>query len=93
MLSFIVFPGGQAGVGSERLPALEAFVLLTLGFLFFLIAVFAICAWRLWRRHRNPPPHVQLLIELEAEDDVSDTHESAPPTKIWERDADWWRKE
>jgi hypothetical protein len=86
----------QVGTSGERSLAAEAFVLFTLATLFFLLAAFALGAWWMWRRLKQP--HVQLMIELENEEGAPAVPSADPPRepepepKPWEREADWWRK-
>jgi hypothetical protein len=84
------------GMKAEHTEAMDWFVIANLGFLFFMLSFFAVCGWMIWRRTTKPEPHIQLLMELEAESGpLSQTShpgrgpdESAP----WERQADWWKK-
>lgn len=75
--------------------ALDWFVLVTLGFLFFLLGCFAAWAWLIWRRSTRPPPHARLLMELAeaGEDEILHGSSPRPETgaRAWEKPADWWK--
>lgn len=74
--------------------ALDGFVLVTLGFLFFLLGCFATWAWLIWRRSTRPPPHARLLMELAeaGEDEILHGADApAPGAQAWEKPADWWK--
>ena len=97
-LADIIIPGQHFGISSERSAAAEAFVMMTLGILFVLLALFGLAAWVLWRRYKYPEPHRQLLIELEAESAPRTQPKTTPDEepkselKSWEREADWWKQ-
>lgn len=93
LLADMVIPGKNFGITSEKTGAGDAFVLMTLGFLFFLFGVFAFAAWGFWKRETKPEPHVQLLMELEQDEaePVAPKVEPLPETKAWEQPADWWK--
>lgn len=94
LLADMVIPGKNFGITSEKNGAGDAFVLMTLGFLFFLFGAFAFAGWCLWRRETQPEPHVQLLMEMEQADEepLVPGSESVPEPKAWEQPADWWKK-
>ncbi len=71
----------------------------------FMLGFFACWAWLIWRRTTKPPPHVQLIMELDEEDEevrkqeTTSTESTAPssaepePERApWEREQDWWKK-
>jgi hypothetical protein len=93
LLADMFIPGKNFGITSEKTGAGDAFVLMTLGFLFFLFGAFAFAAWGFWKRETKPEPHVQLLMELEhAEDEpTAPQAEPLPQPKAWEQPADWWK--
>ena len=93
LLADMVIPGKSFGITSEKTGAGDAFVLMTLGFLFFLFGVFAFAAWRFWKRETKPEPHVQLLMELEQDEEEPTTSkaEPQPEAQAWEQPADWWK--
>ncbi len=87
------------GLRAEDTLAGDWFVLAHLGFFFFLFACFGWAAWNIWRRTCCPPPHVQLLMELEetaAKASLNgaraSSHEAKPETPPWERPDDWWKR-
>lgn len=93
VLADMGIPGKNFGIRSEATGAGDAFVLMTLGFLFFLFAAFAYAAWYFWKRETCPEPHVLLLMELEG-DEPSDAPTSESPVegiKEWEQSPDWWK--
>lgn len=94
LLADMVIPGKNFGITSEKNGAGDAFVLMTLGFLFFLFGAFAFAGWCLWRRKMQPDPHVRLLMEMEQveEESALPGTEPVPETQAWEQPADWWKK-
>ena len=97
LLADIIIPGHHFGISSERSAAAEAFVMMTVGFLFVVLLFLGIAGWVLWRRYKHPEPHRQLLIELDDEEAEKAATKSIPKKdhkpepKSWEREADWWK--
>ena len=93
LLADMFIPGKNFGITSEKTGAGDAFVLMTLGFLFFLFGAFAFAAWGFWKRETKPEPHVQLLMEMEQGDEESAAPNPEPPSeeKAWEKPPDWWK--
>lgn len=85
------------GNRTEDTVAGDLFVLAHLGFFFLLLGCFGWAAWNIWRRTTKPPPHIQLLMELDDREVPSvvrpgdSTLASAPPSEPWEKPADWWK--
>lgn len=116
MNSILAFPvyvqqsgtGAATGVGAsgEHTVAMDLFVLINLAFLMFMLGFFACWAWLIWRRTTRPPPHIQLIMELDDEDEEARKQESTaestapsssaaepePERAPWEREQDWWKK-
>ena len=93
--------GSGSGSAGPHTVAMDWFVLINLAFLMFMLGFFACWAWLIWRRTTKPPPHVQLIMELEEEEAARQEErlsaESATPTgeperAPWEREQDWWKK-
>ncbi|MES2596015.1 MAG: hypothetical protein V4662_11795 [Verrucomicrobiota bacterium] len=103
ILAFPVYaqqPG--AGAGGEHTVAMDLFVLINLAFLMFMLGFFACWAWLIWRRTTKPPPHIQLIMELDDQEEAERKLESPPESAAppsgeperapWEREQDWWKK-
>jgi hypothetical protein len=89
----------ESGTSGEHVAGMDLFVLINLAFLLFMLGFFACWAWLIWRRTTNPPPHIQLLMELDEEashQDATTTETSQPAGEPepapWEREQDWWKK-
>ncbi|MBK8090816.1 MAG: hypothetical protein IPK32_02145 [Verrucomicrobiaceae bacterium] len=87
----------SGGHATAMQPAAEGFVMFTLATLFFTLGCFVTWMWFIWRRGRNPPPHIRLIMELaddEEREKLTAARSGAPAEEKqpWERDADWWRK-
>jgi hypothetical protein len=97
MFANFVIPGKNFGLHSEETAGGDAFILITLAFLFFVLGIGVISAWILWKRQHHPLPHMQLLMEIEQEAQltapVEPTAQSGSSEQAWEKDPDWWRKE
>lgn len=96
MLANFVIPGKNFGLHSEETAGGDAFILITLAFLFFVLGVGVVSAYILWKRQHRPQPHRRLLMEIEQDQLQSSGTAPAPSgdsVKSWEKDADWWRKE
>jgi hypothetical protein len=97
--AFPARPGSAPGIPHQWVEASDWFVLFTLGTLLFLVGVFAVWAWLIWRRTTRPEPHVRLLMELEDEEKRAkrqphaSSEEEEDTLEPWERPADWWKKD
>lgn len=100
LLAFPVFiRRPDFGMQTGSTEALDWFVIATLCFFFFLLGCFATVAWQIWRRTTRPPPHVQLLMELDDSDDeqILSREGDAPPKEPnpkppWEKNPEWWKQ-
>lgn len=104
ILAFLVHapPPSGSGTGGEHTVAMDLFVMINLAFLMFMLGFFACWAWLIWRRTTKPPPHIQLIMELDDEEAAKykdkDSPESSAPAgdqperAPWEREQDWWKK-
>lgn len=86
----------EFGMHAENTEAMDLFVLATLACLFLMFGFFAACGWVIWRRTTRPKPHMQLIMELQAEaaevtEKAASTSEEPTPSP-WERESDWWKK-
>lgn len=105
MTNFLAFPvyvqQPGSGMSGSSTVAMDWFVLINLAFLMFMLGFFACWAWLIWRRTTRPPPHIQLIMELEEEEAArqkeapaseSATPAGEPERAPWEREQDWWKK-
>ncbi len=106
MTSPLAFPlyfqhSAATGVGAkgEHVAGMDLFVMINLAFLLFMLGFFACWAWLIWRRTTKPPPHIQLLMEMDEEISREEAataekanHGGEPEPAPWEREQDWWKK-
>lgn len=103
MNSFLAIPihlhRSESGTAGEHVVGMDWFVLINLAFLLFMLGFFACWAWLIWRRTTRPPPHIQLLMEMEDEmarqeaaTAEAGNHTGEPEPAPWEREQDWWKK-
>lgn len=100
MSTFLILPNfmqrPEFGMHAENTDAMDLFVLATLACLFLMFGFFAGCGWVIWRRTMKPKPHIQLIMELQAEEtafqEESPSLRPTDPSAPWERESNWWKK-
>lgn len=98
VMAFPVWLGESShGNRTEDTAAGDLFVLAHLGFFFLLLGCFAWAAWSIWKRTTQPPPHIQLLMELTDDETPASVRSNdapaatSPASEPWEKPADWWK--
>lgn len=66
---------------------------MTLAFFSGMVLAVIVSAWILYRRANRPPPHVQLLMEMDEEAERSSKAVLRATHSPWQREADWWKSE